>query len=147
SSGRVNLSSASGVLEVVNVRAETDEDTFEVGTVSGDIQLNRVTNPKVTAKTVNGTLSMTGPLAKSGSYGFTNVTGDIVLAMPRDASFQLNAKISEKHDIVSDFALKYLREAPPPPPAAKPGTPAAARTPKPPEAKGKVLPRTGPVVT
>jgi len=147
SSGRVNLSSASGVLEVVNVRAETDEDTFEVGTVSGDIQLNRVTNPKVTAKTVNGTLSMTGPLAKSGSYGFTNVTGDIVLAMPRDASFQLNAKISEKHDIVSDFALKYLREAPPPPPGARPGTPAAAGTPKPPESKGKVLPRTGPVVT
>ena len=37
--------------------------------------------------------------------------------MPRDASFQLNAKISEKHDIVSDFALKYLREPPPPAPA------------------------------
>jgi hypothetical protein len=137
SSGRVNLSSASGVLEVVNVRPATDDDTFEVGTVSGDIQLNHVSNPKVTAKTVNGTLSMTGPLAKSGSYGFTNMTGDVVLAMPRDASFQLNAKISEKHNIVSDFALKYLSEAPPPRPAA---------TPKPPEAKGKALPRTGPVV-
>jgi len=149
SSGRVNLSSASGVLEVVNVRAESDDDTFEVGTVSGDIQLNRVSNPKVTAKTVNGTLSMTGPLAKSGSYGFTNMTGDVVLAMPRDASFQLNAKISEKHNIVSDFALKYLGEPPPPPPAAKPGKPAAAGAgaPKPPETKGKALPRTGPVVS
>ena len=131
SSGRVNLSSASGVLEVENVRAATDQDTFEVGTVSGDIQLNRVSNPKVTAKTVNGALSMTGPLAKSGSYGFTNMTGDVILAMPRDASFRLNAKVSEKHDIASDFALKYLSEPPPPPPAVKPG---------------KVLPRTGPVV-
>ena len=131
SSGRVNLSSASGVLEVVNVRAATDDDTFEVGTVSGDIQLNRVSNPKVTAKTVNGALSMTGPLAKSGVYGFTNMTGDVVLAMPHDASFQLNAKVSEKHDIVSDFALKYLSEPPPPRPAAKPAKPA---------------PRTGPVV-
>jgi hypothetical protein len=123
SSGRVNLSSASGVLEVINVRATTDDDTFEVGTVSGDIQLSRVSNPKVTAKTVNGTLTMSGPLAKSGWYGFTNMTGDLVLAMPHDASFQLNAKISEKRDIVSDFALKYLREPPPPPPAIKPGKP------------------------
>jgi len=145
SSGRVNLSSASGVLEVVNVHATTDDDTFEVGTVSGDIQLNRVSNPKVTAKTVNGALSMTGPLAKSGSYGFTNMTGDVILSMPHDASFQLNAKVSEKHDIVSDFALKYLSEPPPPRPAAKPGKP-AAEAPKTPEAKGKVLPRTGPVV-
>jgi len=149
SSGRVNLSSASGVLEVANVRPATDDDTFEVGTVSGDIQLNRISNPKVTAKTVNGTLSMTGPLAKSGNYGFTNMTGDVVLAMPRDASFQLNAKLSEKHDIVSDFALKYLTEPPPPAKAgspAKPGKP-APEPPKTPEAKGgKVLPRTGPVV-
>lgn len=145
SSGRVNLSSASGGLEVVNVRAATDEDTFEVGTVSGDIQLNRVSNPKVIAKTVNGALSMTGPLAKSGSYGFTNMTGDVILTMPHDASFRLNAKVSEKHNILSDFTLKYLSE--PPPPAAKPGKPAGESVPKPPEAKGKVLPRTGPVVS
>ena len=146
SSGRVNLSSASGGLEVVNVRAVTDDDTFEVGTVSGDIQLNRVSNPKVTAKTVNGALSMTGPLAKSGVYGFTNMTGDVILSMPRDASFQLNAKLSEKHDILSDFPLKYLSEPPPPRPAAKPGKSAVEAPPKPPDAKGKVLSRTGPVV-
>jgi len=147
SSGRVNLSSASGGLEVANVHAVTDEDTFEVGTVSGDIQLNRVGHSKVTAKTVNGALSMTGPLAKSGNYGFTNMTGDVILSMPRDASFQLNAKVSEKRDIVSDFTLKYSSEAPLPPPAAKPGKPPAEAPPKAPEAKGgKALPRTGPVV-
>ncbi|HEU4832938.1 MAG TPA: DUF4097 family beta strand repeat-containing protein [Pyrinomonadaceae bacterium] len=148
SSGRVNLSSAGGVVEVTNLKPVTDEDTLEVGTVSGDIQLSRVSNPKVIAKTVNGTLTMTGPLAKSGFYGFTNMTGDLVLAMPHDASFQLNAKVSDKHDIVSDFALKYLSEPPPPPPA-RPGRPSKASpegAPKPPEAKGKVLPRSGPVV-
>ena len=109
----MNLSSAGGGVEVINVRAATDEDTFEVGTVSGDIQLDRVSNPKVTAKTVNGTMTMSGPLAKSGWYGLTNMAGDIVLAMPHDASFQLNAKVSDKHDIVSDFTLKYLSEATP----------------------------------
>ena len=136
SSGRVNLSSAGGVVEVINVRPSDDEDTFEVGTVSGDIQLSRVSNPKVTAKTVNGTVTMTGPLAKAGYYSFTNMAGDVVLGMPHDASFRLNAKVSEKHDIVSDFALKYLSEPPTPPPA-KPRTPT-------PEAKGKA---SGPVVT
>lgn len=135
SSGRVSLSSAGGVVEVMNVRPSDGEDTFEVGTVSGDIQLSRVSNPKVTAKTVNGTVTMTGPLAKAGYYSFTNMAGDVVLGMPHDASFRLNAKVSEKHDIVSDFALKYLSE-PPPPPAAKPRTPAPA-------AKGRV---SGPVV-
>lgn len=134
SSGRVNLSSAGGVVEVMNVSPSEEEDTFEVGTVSGDIQLSRVSNPKVTAKTVNGTVTMTGPLAKAGYYSFTNMAGDVVLVMPHDSSFRLNAKVSEKHDIVSDFALKYLSEPPPPPPA-KPT--------KMPEAKGKA----GPVVT
>lgn len=146
SSGRVNLSSAGGVVEVMNVRPETDEDTLEVGTVSGDIQLSRVTNPKVNVKTVNGTVTMTGPLAKSGSYGFTNVTGDLVLAMPQNASFQLNAKVSEKNDIVSDFPLKYLTEAPPAPPA-RPAKPSAESKAKPPDKKAQPLPRTGPIVS
>lgn len=145
SSGRVDLNSVSGVLEVMNVRAAADDDTFEVGTVSGDIVLNQVSNPKVTAKSVNGTVTMTGPLAKAGSYSFNNVTGDVVLEMPRDASFRLAAKVSEKHDIVSDFALRYVTEPPPPPPA-KPRTPAPEATPKPPEAKGKTSPPSGPVV-
>lgn len=122
SSGRISLSSAGGEVQVVNVRPATGEDTFEVGTVSGDIQLDRVSNPRVTAKTVNGRVMMSGPLAKSGYYGFTNVTGDVLLALPHDASFQLNAKVSEKHDIISEFKLTYLSE-PPPPPAARPRSP------------------------
>ena len=139
SAGRVNLSSAGGSVEVANVRYASTEDTVEVGTVSGDIQLDRVSVPKVTAKTVNGTVTMTGPLAKSGWYGFTNMTGDIVLQLPPDASFQLQAKVSEKHDIVSDFKLTYV-----PDPPATPRPPAPAPTPKA-EAK-KPMPKTGPVI-
>ena len=150
SSGRVNLNSAGGGVEVFNVRAATDEDTFEVGTVSGDIQLDRVSAPKVYAKTVSGTLMMSGPLVKSGNYGFTSMTGNMVLAMPPDASFQLNAKVSEKHSIVSDFALKYLNEPPTPPAAATPPTPAPSKKapeakPKPPAPKDKP-PKAGPIV-
>jgi hypothetical protein len=146
SSGRVNLSSAGGGVEVVNLKAATDDDTLEVGTVSGDIQLERVSNPKVIAKTVNGSVMMSGPLAKQGSYAFTNMAGDVILAMPPDASFQLNAKVSEKHDIISDFPLKYL-EAPPAAPTAKPRTPAPEAGAKPhAKEKDKPLPKSGPVV-
>lgn len=139
SSGRINLSSAGGTIEVLNVRAADAEDTFEAGTVSGDIQLDRVSIRKVTAKTVNGTVTMTGPLTKSGWYGFTNMTGDIVLGLPSDASFQLQAKVSEKQNIVSDFKLTYVSDPPQPPRA-----PASAPMPKP--AVKKPLPKNGPVI-
>lgn len=156
SSGRVNLSSAGGIVEVVNVKPADSDDTFEVGTVSGDIQLNRVTNPKVMAKTVNGNVTMIGPLVRSGHYAFNNMTGDVVLALPHDASFQLLAKVSERRDIVSDFVLKYLETPPSPPapvaPVSKPGSvstpkPAPAAGPKKPEVKGHPPQKTGPIIT
>jgi hypothetical protein len=144
SSGRINLSSAGGGIEVVNVRSASHEDTFEVGTVSGDILLTRVANPKVIAKTVSGTVIMSGPLAKSGYYGFTSMTGDVVLSLPHDASFKLNAKVSDKHDLVSDFSLQYVSEAAAPP--AQPEPRAAPRTiPKPPAVE-QPAPKAGPVV-
>ena len=153
SSGRVNLSSAGGIVEVTNVKPATSEDTFEVGTVSGDIQLEHVSNPKVMAKTVNGNVTMSGALAKSGHYAFTNMTGDLILALPHDASFQLNAKVSEKRDIVSDFALKYVEMPPPPQPATPPpgkpgavGQPAPQPPPKTPVAKGGSPSKTGPII-
>src|SRR5689334_11746012 len=67
------------------------------------------------AKTVSGTLMMSGALVKSGYYSFTNVTGEIVLALPADASFRLSAKVSDKQDLVSDFPLKYTVESSPVP--------------------------------
>lgn len=143
SSGRVHLNSAGGGVEVFNVRAVSEEDTFEVGTVSGDIQLERVSTPNVLAKTVSGTMMMSGPLAKSGNYGFTSVTGNVVLAMPSDASFQLNAKVSGKHVIISDFALKYLPE--PPAPVAPPAKKSPEAKSKPPAPKDKP-PKAGPIL-
>lgn len=151
SSGRVNLSSAGGIVEVANVKPADSDDTFEVGTVSGDIQLNRVSNPKVMAKTVNGNVTMIGPLVRSGHYAFTNMTGDVVLALPHDASFQLLAKVSEKRDIVSDFVLKYM-ETPPSPaaPVSKPDPapkPAPVAGPRKPEVKGHPPQKTGPIIS
>lgn len=126
SSGRVVLSSAGGGVDVIDLKSNSSEDFLEVGTVSGDINLSFVSSAKVSAKTVNGTVVMEGPLAKAGSYSFTSMGGDMVLAMPGNASFQLNGKVSQKSDLVSEFALKSVSESspwpksPPPPPNVKP---------------------------
>jgi DUF4097 and DUF4098 domain-containing protein YvlB len=139
SAGRINLSSAGGTVDATNIKASSSEDTFEVGTVSGDIQLEHVSNPKLFAKTVNGTVTLTGPLARAGQYGFQTLSGDVVLALPANASFQIVAKLSESHEIVSDFPLKFTEVAPTPAPSPRskpnpamaPGTP-APQTPAPP---------------
>jgi hypothetical protein len=144
STGRFNLNSAGGGVEVDNVRPLSADDTFEVGTVSGDIQLDRVSNAKVIAKTVNGNVTMTGALARAGYYGFTTMGGDVVLLMPHDVSFTLNAKVSEKSDIISDFALKYTAETPAAP-APKP-EPAPMGVPKSSPPKTPQPPKTGPVM-
>jgi hypothetical protein len=154
SSGRINLSSAGGGVEAVNIRSNNPDDSFEVGTVSGDIQLDRVSTTKVVAKTVNGNVMMTGPLAHGGRYGFTTMSGDVVLALPPDSSFQLNAKVAQSQEIVSDFPLTFTVDAPVPTPTPKPSAKAAPKPPPgtvpapktPPVVKVSPLPKEGPVV-
>lgn len=144
STGRVTLNSAGGGVAVVNVRPGTAEDSIDVGTVSGDIQFDRVTNAKVTMKTVNGNVTMTGPLARAGSYVFTLMGGDLTLKMPRDSSFRLSAKVSERRDIVSDFPLTYLSDKPGP--AASPAPAPAPRTPDPKAVPDKPAPKVEPPI-
>jgi putative adhesin len=119
-------------VEVVNTKPLEGDDALEVGTVSGDIQLERVGNSHVIAKTVNGSVTMKGPLARAGQYGFTTMSGDVVLTMPADASFRLTAKVSDKSDIDSDFKLKPVSDnsrTPPakPQPAPEPRTGSPAK--------------------
>ena len=132
SAGRINLSSAGGAVEAANVKGTSTDDNFEVATVSGDVLLDNISNPKLVVKTVNGGVTMTGALARAGQYGFTTLSGDVTLALPTDASFKIVAKLSENRNIISDFKLKYL-EIPQPPAPNPQMTPAppAARTPAP----------------
>ena len=135
SAGRVNLSSAGGAVEATNVKGASTDDTFEVATVSGDVLLDDISNPKLVVKTVNGGVTMTGALARAGQYGFTTLSGDVTLALPTGASFKIVAKLSENHNIISDFKLKYL-ETPVPNPQMTP----APRVPAPGSPTPKVQP-------
>lgn len=143
SSGRGSLKSAGGIVEAVNIRAVDVNDTLEVSTVSGDIQLDRLLIPKVSVNSVSGAVTMSGALAKQGYYNFSNVTGDLLLELPADASFRLSAKVSDKQDIVSDFVLKYLSE--PAMPAPKPRVAPAPPTEEP-AAVGGEAPKKAPAM-
>ena len=144
SSGRGSLKSAGGIVEAVNVRGVDASDYLEVFTVSGDIQLDHISIPKVAINSVSGAVTMSGALAKQGNYNFSNMTGDLLLELPADASFRLSAKVSDRQDIVSDFVLKYLSEtpAPTPRPRVAPPTPPA----EPPAAAAGAGPKKGPAM-
>jgi len=141
SAGRINLSSAGGTVDATNIKGTSADDLFEVGTVSGDIQLEDVSNTKLVAKTVQGSVIMSGPLARSGQYGFTTTYGDVILAMPANASFQIVAKLSDNHNIISDFPLKFSETPAPPTPKMAGPEAVAPRSPTPKRSPEVVAPR------
>jgi predicted DNA-binding protein with PD1-like motif len=105
SSGRVHVSSAGGSLEAANLQPVQADDEFEVITTSGDIMLSHVTHKQINTKTVSGNLTMTGPLAPAGRYGFNSFSGDVTLAMPANSSFKLVARVSQDGEIITEFPL------------------------------------------
>jgi Toastrack DUF4097 len=133
SSGRVQLGSVSGSVEAINISSIGPGDDFEAGTVSGDVILKGVAQSQVHAKSVSGSLNMTGALARGGRYDFKTMSGDVTLNMPGDASFKVNAKVSQGGDIVSDFPITPVDD-PARPGAVSPPRPPAAPTPATPPA-------------
>ncbi|MGA9998295.1 MAG: DUF4097 family beta strand repeat-containing protein [Pyrinomonadaceae bacterium] len=109
-SGRVKLSSSGGSVSVEDARPNDSDDEFEAKSLSGDVNLERVGHAVVGARTISGSVQMTGALAHGGRYGFKTMSGDVTLVLPPDSSFQVNAKTSQGGEIVSDFPLKLVSE-------------------------------------
>jgi len=120
STGRMSMKSVSGVISAANLRANDQNDCFEVSTISGDIQLDEVDHQQVSVKTANGKIDLSGPLAHQGHYTFNTTSGDITLSLPANASFRLNARVGRDREVTSDFPLTLTIE-----------DPAIARTPAP----------------
>lgn len=153
SKGRMDLNSAGGSVSAENVRPGDAADQFEATTVSGEIELNQVTHSLLNLRTTTGNMLMSGPLTSGGRYGISTMSGNVTLALPADASFQLNAKISSGGDIITDFPLTLLSQSvsaskavrtprsprPPRTGSAAEGVPTAPDAPPPP---GPVSPQT-----
>ena len=105
SSGRMALRSVGGSVTATGLRPGDADDCFDASTISGDIEIQGVSHSQISARTVNGEVHFTGPLVHAGQYIFNTTTGDVTLALPADASFRLNARVSEEAEITSDFPL------------------------------------------
>ena len=123
STGRTSVTSIGGVIEAVNVSPSASGDPFEAISVTGDLMLDRISHSLLNAKTVTGNVHMIGPLTQKGRYEFRTMSGDVTLTLPVDASFNLNAKIAQDGEIVTDFPLTLVTEE------SAPSTPAPVAAP------------------
>lgn len=128
STGRASITSIGGGIEVLNLRPSAAADAFEAVSVSGDLNLERISHAHFNARTVTGDVHLTGPLAAGGRYGFKTMSGDVTLTLPVEASFNLSAKVSRDGEIITDFPLTLIPDGAPPSTPA-PATPAVRGAP------------------
>jgi hypothetical protein len=111
--GRARLNTLGGSIDIRGLRPLDPSDFLKVKTVSGDILLDGIGPARVEANTISGGMRLMGALARGGIYDFTTTTGDVVIVLPADSSFKLNARISEGGEIITEFPLKYKGTAAP----------------------------------
>jgi Toastrack DUF4097 len=104
--GSIRIRTVGGTVDARDLTAGVEGDSFEAGTVSGDITLDRVTHQRLKVNTVSGSLSYSGPLARDGSYSFQAISGGLTMSLPADSSFRITGTLG-RGNLSSDFALKY----------------------------------------
>lgn len=98
-SGRATVETMNG-----SIQAEGCSGKLEAKSISGTL---RILDPRIhylVAETTSGDIYYSGELLRGGSYRFTNHKGAIDLALPADASFDLNANTT-KGRVMNEFPL------------------------------------------
>lgn len=109
SQGRVRVSTVSGDIDATNIQTVEASDDFSAHSTSGDINVENVSQSRLSAGTTSGMITMTGKLAPRGGYELNTFSGDVVLNIPSDSAFQINAK-APQGGITTDFAIKSTNE-------------------------------------
>jgi DUF4097 and DUF4098 domain-containing protein YvlB len=110
SRGRVVLRAVSGDIDATNIMTVEPGDDFSAHTTSGDINLENVAHARLSAATTSGMVTLTGQLARRGNYDLNTFSGDVVLSIPQDSAFRINAR-APQGGITTDFAIKSTSEA------------------------------------
>jgi hypothetical protein len=105
SAGGVSINSSSGNIKVTSASALAESEKFSAKSVSGDVSLEQIIYPQVEAETVSGRMGLLGPLASGGHYDLKSTLGDVTLTLSSDASFQVNATVSQEGKIINDFPI------------------------------------------
>jgi Putative adhesin len=106
SAGSIKLHTIGGSIDGRDLAPAAEEDSFEAGTVGGDVTLDRVGHRRLRVNTVHGSVTWSGPLAREGRYSFLSISGDLNMSLPADSSFRITGTLGHS-DLVSDFPLKY----------------------------------------
>lgn len=104
--GRARIDAISGSIDVIGVQSLNANDFVSVKSVSGDIRLERLKHARIEAATTSGEVRYTGQLVRGGHYELKTISGDVTVALPKDAACQVNAKVFQSGEIISDFPLK-----------------------------------------
>ncbi len=105
--GGVAARTITGAIRVTNARASTETDALEVQAINGEILLDRVAYRNIVAVSVIGNVETTGALAPECRYNFQSSSGDIILNLPADSSFRVNALVFNAGTIITDFPIRY----------------------------------------
>lgn len=108
SAGPVRVDTVSGDVEARNLRTTSAGDDLEAKSVSGDVTIEGVRHGNVTGETTSGQVLYTGALVRGGSYDFRTISGDVMMELPANASFNLHAKVVVSGEIVTDFPVRTI---------------------------------------
>ena len=87
--GSIRANSVSGGVDIADV---TMADLIKAGTVSGSIRLDDISRAKkVKAETMSGSIKAEMDLVPGGDYELKSFSGSVVLDIPDNSSFELDA--------------------------------------------------------
>lgn len=101
SGGFIQVQSVNSGITLSNVQ----KSRVQLASTGGNIQLDGVTGPNVSAKSTTGSLSYTGDFSGGGNYVLTNHSGDIDVSVPVTASVDLTAR-SMQGSVQNDLPLQ-----------------------------------------
>jgi DUF4097 and DUF4098 domain-containing protein YvlB len=106
--GEAFLKSVSG-----DVKASVVKGSVEAESVSGDVELTDVSDaPTARVKALSGEVVFRGRLSKQGNYSLKSHSGGVVLYLPADSAFDLEAE-TFSGGIESDFEIKVVGKVSP----------------------------------
>ena len=127
--GDLSLSSETGQITVRNVYrshlhvrgvsglvqlSSVNNSHVEVSSTGGNVQLTDVTGSGVTVGTTSGNITYDGDFSGGGQYKFSTHNGEINIAAPESASFDLSAR-TQNGTVQNAFPLKDKAHSLPPP--------------------------------
>lgn len=96
---RLNVRAVSEDIELTNVQGEIQAET-----VSGDVTLTRIDGRRVEAQTVSGDVRFDGTLRPDGRYSLLTHSGDVIVAIPENASILVQTAVASG-DVSASFDL------------------------------------------